>query len=246
MRLAGKIKRLLDNLVGRDYLESTLDAELRGYLYEMTERKIRQGILPAEARRQALLEAGGLDQVKEQVRDTWLGTGIETTIRDVHYALRTLRRSPVFTIAALFSLALGIGANTAIFSILHALVLRSLPVSDPQRLVVVTRNETVSSPYPLFIELRDHSQTLEGVLAFRTTPMRLSKDGETERITGALISGTYFGVLASGRRSGQRSRTKTIRYRVRVDGGDRSRSSATASGCVDSAARHPRSVLAFF
>jgi len=195
MRLAAKIKRLIANLVGRNRLETTLDAELRGYLDEMMERKIRQGILPAEARRQALLEAGGLDQVKEQVRDTWLGSGIETTIRDVHYAVRTLRRSPGFTITALLSLALGIGANTAIFSILHALVLRSLPVSDPQRLVVVTRNETVSSPYPLFIELRDHSQTLEGVLAFRTTPMRLSKDGETERITGALVSGTYFGVL---------------------------------------------------
>ena len=69
--------------------------------------------------------------MKEQVRDTWLGTGIETTIRDVHYAFRTLRRSPGFTITALLSLALGIGANTAIFSILHALILRSLPVSDP-------------------------------------------------------------------------------------------------------------------
>ena len=78
-----------------------------------------------------MLEAGGLDQVKEQVRDTWLGTGIETTIRDVHYAVRTCARSPGFTITALLSLALGIGANTAIFSILHALVLRSLPVSDP-------------------------------------------------------------------------------------------------------------------
>ena len=168
---------------------------MRGYLDEMTERKIRQGILPAEARRQALLEAGGLDQVKEQVRENWLGTGIETTIRDVHYAVRTLRRSPGFTITALLSLALGIGANTAIFSTLHALVLGSLPVSDPQRLVVVTRNEAVSSPYPLFVEFRDHSQTLEGVLAFRTTPMRLSKDGETERITGVLVSGTYLGVL---------------------------------------------------
>src|SRR5260370_5046113 len=199
MRLAAKIKRLLANLVGRNRLETTVEAELRGYMDEMMERKICQGILPAEARRQALLEAGGLDQVKEQVRDTWLGSGIETTIRDVHYAVRTLRRSPGFTITALLSLALGIGANTAIFSILHALVLRSLPVSDPQRLVVVTRNETVSSPYPLFIELRHHSQTLEGVLAFRTASMRLTKNGETERVTGVLVSGTYFDVL------GQRS-----------------------------------------
>lgn len=195
MRLAAKIKRIIANLIGRDRLETTLDAELRGYLDEMIERKIRQGTLPAEARRQALLEAGGLDQVKEEVRDAWLGTGIETTIRDVHYAVRTLSRSPGFTITALLSLALGIGANTAIFSILHALVLRSLPVSDPERLAVVTRNESVSSPYPLFVVLRDHSQTLDGVLAFRTNPVRLSKDGETERITGVLVSGTYFGVL---------------------------------------------------
>ena len=181
MRLTAKISGLLANLTGRDRLETTLDAELRGYLEEMTERKIRQGIPPEEARRQASVEAGGVDQVKEQVRDIWLGTGIEATIRDLHYAIRTLRRSPGFTITALLSLALGIGANTAIFSILHALVLRSLPVADPQQLVVVTRNETVSSPYPLFVALRDHSQTLAGVLAFRTTPMRLSKDGvETE------------------------------------------------------------------
>jgi hypothetical protein len=95
------------------------------------------------------------------MRDTRLAIGIETTIRDVRYAVRALRRSPGFTITALLSLALGIGANTAIFSILYALVLRSLPVSDPQRLVVVTRNETVSSPYPFFVELRDHSRTLE-------------------------------------------------------------------------------------
>src|SRR5215470_13340998 len=124
-----------------------------------------------------------------------LRSGIESTIRDFHYALRSLRRSPGFTITALLSLALGIGANSAIFNILHALVLRSLPVSDPERLVVVTRNETVSSPYPLFVELRDHSQTLEGILAFRTTSMRLTKDGETERVTGVLVSGTYFEVL---------------------------------------------------
>ena len=100
--------------------------------------------------------------------------------RDVRYAGRTLLGSPGFTATVVLSLALGIGANTAIFSILHALVLRSLPVSDPERLVVVTRNQ-VSTPYPLFRHLRERSQTLDGVLAFRTAPMRLEVNGVTER-----------------------------------------------------------------
>jgi predicted permease len=114
--------------------------------------------------------------------------------RDVRYAGRTLLGSPGFTATVVLSLALGIGANTAIFSILHALVLRSLPVSDPERLVVVIRNQ-VSTPYPLFRHLRERSQTLDGVLAFRTAPMRLEVDGVTERVTGALVSGSYFDVL---------------------------------------------------
>jgi len=77
---------------------------------------------------------------------------------------------------------------------MDSILLRALPVSDPERLVVVTRNQ-VSAPYPFFTELRDHSQMLDGVLAFRTAPMRLSINGETERISGALVSGTYFDVL---------------------------------------------------
>ena len=97
-------------------------------------------------------------------------------LRDVRYGGRALFASPGFTATIVLSLALGIGANTAIFSILHALVLRSLPVTDPERLVVVTRNQ-VSTPYPLFRYFRERSQTLVGVLAFRTAPMRLEVDG---------------------------------------------------------------------
>ena len=115
-------------------------------------------------------------------------------LRDARYGGRALFASPGFTATVVLSLALGIGANTAIFSILHALVLRSLPVSDPERLVVVTRNQ-VSTPYPLFRYFRERSQTLVGVLAFRTAPMRLEVDGVTERVTGALVSGSYFDVL---------------------------------------------------
>lgn len=114
--------------------------------------------------------------------------------RDVRHAVRACLASPGFTATVVLSLALGIGANTAIFSLLHALVLRSLPVTAPDRLVVVSRGQT-SSPHPLFRHFRDRSQTLGGVLAFRTAPMRLELEGVTERITVTLVSGSYFEVL---------------------------------------------------
>ena len=97
MRVAAKISRLLGNLMRRHRLETNLDAELRAYLDEMAERKMREGVPLVEARRLAQLEADGLEQVKEDVRGTWLGNGIETTIRDVRYGVRALLRSPGFT-----------------------------------------------------------------------------------------------------------------------------------------------------
>src|ERR1700721_1920590 len=111
MRLAAKINRLLGNAVGRNRLETSLDAELRTYLDEMAERKMREGVPLAEARRLALLEAGGLEQLKEDVRGAWLGNGIETTIRDVRYGVRALLRSPGFTGVVILTLAMGIGAT---------------------------------------------------------------------------------------------------------------------------------------
>src|SRR5258708_37059492 len=97
MRLASRLKRIARNLLGRQRLESTLDEELRGYIDDMTGRKIREGLAPAEARRQALLEAGGIEQVKDEVRDVWLGAAIEPTMRDLHSAGRAFPRSPGFT-----------------------------------------------------------------------------------------------------------------------------------------------------
>ncbi len=138
--------------------------------------------------------SAGLALAQEEVRDTWIWRRLLDLHDDVRYAGRVLLRSPGFTATAVVSLALGIGANTAMFSILHALVLRSLPVAEAERLVVVTRNN-VSMPYPFFVHLRDQSQTLSGVLAFRTTPCRFNMGDATERITAALVSGGYFEVL---------------------------------------------------
>src|SRR4029453_16281742 len=119
---------------------------------------------------------------------------MDTLRQQLIFAVRSLFARPSYSLIVIATLALGIGANTAIFSILHALVLRSLPVADPDRLVVVSKNQ-LSLPYPLFRHFQDHSTTLDGILAFRTTAMRYTVGGTTERVTGALVSGSYFDVL---------------------------------------------------
>ena len=119
---------------------------------------------------------------------------METLLQDIRYGLRMLRKSPGFTIVATLSLALGIGANVAIFSVLNAVLIRMLPVKAPEQLVVLSANN-LSFSYPLYRELRDHAQTLEGLVAFRTSSMGLSDEAGAERITGAIVSGNYFSVL---------------------------------------------------
>ena len=114
--------------------------------------------------------------------------------RQLRFAVRSLIARPSYAVIVVATLALGIGANTAIFSILHALVLRSLPVADPARLVILMRNDQPSQQYPLFKHFQTTSRTVD-VLAFRTAPWRFSAGGTTERITGALVSGSYFQVL---------------------------------------------------
>ena len=119
---------------------------------------------------------------------------IDTLHQQLTFAIRSLIARPSYSLIVIATLALGIGANTAIFSILNALVLRSLPVADPARLVVVMRNDQPSQQYPLFVHFQRHSKTVD-VLAFRTAPWRFSAGENTERITGALVSGNYFSVL---------------------------------------------------
>ena len=110
------------------------------------------------------------------------------------FAVRSAIARPSYSLIIVTTLALGIGANTAIFSILHALVLRSLPVQDPARLVAVLRNNQPSQQYPLFKHFQANSTTVD-VLAFRTAAWRFNIGDQTERITGALVSGSYFPVL---------------------------------------------------
>jgi putative ABC transport system permease protein len=141
---------------------------------------------------------------------------------DLKYALRRLAKNPAFFATACVSLALGIGANTAAFSVVYAVLLRSLPVRDPASLAVVSTRYTgfkYSMSYPAYTYLRHHSSSLDGVVAFRAQSLNVSAGGTTERVTGMLVSGNYFDVLGVGMATGSPIRADDDR--VPASGGAR-------------------------
>ena len=169
-------------------MEQDLEAELGAYLDLLTDENKQRGMSPAEACRSAQLTVGGVTQVKEQVREVRAGAWVETVFQDLRYALRTFRRSPVFFLVAVFTLGLGIGANTAIFSVVNAALLRSLPYPDPSRLVVLwgnvkrTRIERRGASYPDYCDWRDQSRSFAGMAAFDEHPFALTGIDVPERI----------------------------------------------------------------
>ena len=139
---------------------------------------------------------GNVTQLQESSRAVWIWPFLETLVQDARYALRTLLANPGFAATAVLSLALGIGANTAIFSILNAVMLRSLPVEDPQRLVQVevsARNDYFTNP--IWEQVRDRQQAFSGALAFSTNRFDLADGGESHFAEGLWVSGDYFRVL---------------------------------------------------
>ena len=158
---------------------------------------MRAGSTQAEAIRLARLEFGGLDQIKEEYRDALGVRMIDRFRRDVRFALRSLRATPTVTAVAVLSLALGIGANAAIFSIINSLLLRMLPVKDPARLVLLTDTPTRarSWSYPIWLEIHKRQHLFEDSAAWSFTRFDLSSGGETQFVDGLWVSGSFFEAL---------------------------------------------------
>jgi predicted permease len=191
---------MLPWLFRRSTMERRLDDELQTFVEMSTAEKIRDGVSPAEARRQALIELGGLEQAKEHVRTGRHGGSLDEIGQNVRYAFRMLVKNPGFTGVIVLTLALGIGANTAIFSIIDSLLLQPLPVHDPLRLAVVTDTSDggqYSWTYPIWEQIRDQRDLFAGAAASSTTDaaFNLTQGGETDVVSGMWVSGEFFDVL---------------------------------------------------
>ena len=204
------MRKILNLLRGRRArLETDLDRELRYHFDRRVEDLRAEGRTEDEARKQAAIEMGGLEQVQEDVRETWTLRWLEDAARDARYAARSLARSPGFTITAVTSLAIGIGASAAIFSLLDQVVFRCLPVREPERLVLLDWKGNALAQargsgagfnlmsYPICRDLQRQDRFFDGVLCRHPTGVNLAvAAGQTPELVGAeIVSGAYFSVL---------------------------------------------------
>jgi predicted permease len=175
--------------------------ELESHLDLLTDENIQRGMSPEEARRAARLKLGSEPTLRETHHDQRTLRWLESLAQDIRFALRMLRKTPVITTIALLSLGLGIGANTAIFSLVDALMLRMLPVQNPDQLVQIKYESPEDSSQhgsftnPIWEQVRDHQEVFSGVLAWSSTTFDLADGGQENDVHGVYASGSYFNAL---------------------------------------------------
>jgi putative ABC transport system permease protein len=194
------MKRLRNVFTSRR-VEREISEELRFHVERQAALNLEKGMSPEEARLAALRAFGGVEQIKEESRDLRGVRLLNDLAQDLRYGLRMLAKSPGFTAVAVLTLALGIGANTTIFSLADALLFRPFPVREPARLVALTRQKVEppeyysSFSYPDYQDLREQAKTLSGLAASSSIVVSMTMNGEATRIVGEIVSGNYFSVL---------------------------------------------------
>ncbi|HEX5180932.1 MAG TPA: ADOP family duplicated permease [Gemmatimonadaceae bacterium] len=200
MRPISMVRHIWRTVAHRRRAELDLDEELHAYVALLAAEHQRAGAGPEAARRAALLATGGIERVKDETRDAWVGESISNAVRAVRHALRSLARSPVYTSTAILTLAIGIGGATAMITIFKGTLLRPLPaVRAPAQLVSV---EVVASSgalgemsYPDFRDIRGETHTLSGLTAYNGTPMQVHDAAGDTRAMVNYVSGEFFSVL---------------------------------------------------
>src|SRR5580658_5971569 len=203
-----RLAHLFEFLFRKRSMEQDLDEELRSSLEMMADRFADRGMSSDEARRAARIEFEGLERVKENVRESLAGASLRTLFQDARYAWRGLRRRPAFTFIAAAMLALGIGVNTAVFSIFYGVLLRPLPYDNPERLALIWASfrEAGNARAPvsgtILGESERRNRSLAGVAGIWTISRTFTGD-EPEQVKCARVTGNFFDVLglhaASGR-----------------------------------------------
>ncbi len=196
----------LGGFLRRGRFDEELDGEVRGHLELLTEEYKRRGMSGEEALDAARRQFGGVAQLKEDLRERRGLPGVDILLRDIRYAFRAMRRNPIFTATAIVTLALGIGANTAIFTLTNQILLRMLPVRDPAQLALfewrgqfiggTSRGARSSFSYPMYKDLRDGNPgVFTGIAARYQEGVDVGDRGPGQRATAELVSGNYFQVL---------------------------------------------------
>jgi len=199
MSVPSRVSSLLRNLLRARRVEQDLDDEVRSYADMLTDEKRAGGLGEEEARRAALVEIQGLEQVKEQVRETRAGTVLEQIWRDITYGVRVLLKHRGFTAAAVATLALGIGANTAIFSIVDTIVFRPLPYANPERLVKIwgttSSTQRADVSWPDFDDIQRQSRSFERVAADDGMGFDVEYKGARKSVSGAMVTTEWLTTL---------------------------------------------------
>jgi putative ABC transport system permease protein len=223
VRLGRVLVHRLRSLLRRSRAEADLQRELDLHLEQLTKEYLAEGMSDAEARRAARRDFGSVESTKEQCRDMRRVALVEDLVRDLGYAVRVLRKSPGFTLTAVCSLALGIGANTAIFSLVNVFLLRPLPYDHPERLVSLLERNVISNEQEMavapgnFLDWQAESTSFDSLSAYTTRTFTLTVDtpgAEAERVGACLCSGNLSATFAVRPVAGRPFRREEDRFGV--------------------------------
>jgi hypothetical protein len=201
LRLLAQLTSLVRRAIHCRELDNDLDEELRSQLALMTDEKIKQGMEPDQARRAAKIELGGVEQVKEQVRAVRTGAWMDSLVQDIRLALRVLRKNPGFTAVVVLTLALGIGANTAIFTVAYDVLLRPLPYRNAGKLVMVWEDDSLygfpeNTPSPgNYSAWKAQNHVFTDMAAYNSGSFNLTGHGNPEALWGVQVTANMFPLL---------------------------------------------------